>query len=97
MFKRLSIFLYGVVSYAIFFATFLYAIGFIGNFGVPRTLDGAPAVGFISALLIDLGLVRPVRGAAQRHGAARRSSAGSRASCRSPPNAAPTCCSRASR
>ena len=71
MFKRLSIFLYGVVSYAIFFATFLYAIGFIGNFAVPRTLDGAPAVGFMTALLMDLGLARSVRRPAQRHGAAR--------------------------
>ena len=41
MFKRLSIFLYGVVSYAIFFGTYLYAVGFVGNFGVPRTLDGS--------------------------------------------------------
>ena len=57
MLKRLSIFLYGVVSYAIFFATFLYAVGFIGNFAVPRTLDGPPAVSFLAALLIDLGLL----------------------------------------
>jgi hypothetical protein len=42
MFKRFSIFLYGVVSYAIFFGTYLYAVGFVGNFGVPRTLDRSP-------------------------------------------------------
>ena len=57
MFKRLSVFLYGVVCYVVFFATFLYAIGFIGNFGVPRTLDSAPAAGFVASLLVDLGLL----------------------------------------
>jgi protein-S-isoprenylcysteine O-methyltransferase Ste14 len=57
MIKRLSIFLYGVVSYAIFFATFLYAVGFIGNFAVPRTLDGIPTASFMTALLTDLGLL----------------------------------------
>jgi methanethiol S-methyltransferase len=57
MFKRLSIFLYGVVCYAIFFGTFLYAVGFIGNFGVPVTMDGPPRLALGQALLIDLGLL----------------------------------------
>ncbi|HEU4778828.1 MAG TPA: isoprenylcysteine carboxylmethyltransferase family protein [Steroidobacteraceae bacterium] len=57
MFKRVSIFLFGVVSYALFFATFLYAVGFIGNFSVPRTLDGAPTATFTMALLVNLGLL----------------------------------------
>jgi len=57
MFKRLTIFLYGVVCYVVFFATFLYAIGFIGNLGVPRTLDSGPVMSFVPALLIDLGLL----------------------------------------
>jgi protein-S-isoprenylcysteine O-methyltransferase Ste14 len=57
MFRRITIFLYGVVSYAVFFATFLYAIGFIGNFAVPTTLDGAPTRAFMPSLLIDLGLL----------------------------------------
>ena len=57
MFKRLSIFAYGLVSYTIFLATFLYAIGFIGNFAVPTTLDGPATGSFTQAVLIDLGLL----------------------------------------
>jgi protein-S-isoprenylcysteine O-methyltransferase Ste14 len=57
MFKRLTIFLYGVACYAVFFATFLYAVGFIGNFAVPRTLDGAAGASFTGSLLVDLGLL----------------------------------------
>ena len=55
MFKRILFFVYGVFSYLIFFGTFLYAIGFIGNFGVPRTLDGAASGSFVLNLLIDAG------------------------------------------
>ncbi|HTU64807.1 MAG TPA: isoprenylcysteine carboxylmethyltransferase family protein [Steroidobacteraceae bacterium] len=57
MIKRLAIFAYGLVCYAIFFATFLYALGFVGNFLVPRAIDGAPRTDFTSALLVDLGLL----------------------------------------
>src|SRR6187551_3118203 len=55
--KRTLIFLYGIASYGVFFATFLYAIGFIGDFGVPKTLDSPRDVGLGTALLIDLGLL----------------------------------------
>ncbi len=57
MVKRLSIFVYGVVSYAIFFATFLYAVGFIGNLVVPKSMDSVREVPFLTALLTDLGLL----------------------------------------
>jgi methanethiol S-methyltransferase len=57
MIKRICIFLYGLASYAVFFATFLYAVGFVGNFAVPRTLDSAPEQGFGMSLLVDLGLL----------------------------------------
>jgi protein-S-isoprenylcysteine O-methyltransferase Ste14 len=54
---RILFFTYGVVSYLIFLGTFLYAIGFIGNFGVPRTLDGAPVDPLAKALAIDVALL----------------------------------------
>ena len=57
MFKRVAIFLYGIASYAVFFATFLYAVGFVGNFVVPRTLDHPPSASLDFALLVDLGLL----------------------------------------
>jgi methanethiol S-methyltransferase len=55
--KRLLIFAYGLVCYAVFFATFLYSVGFIGNFGVPKSIDSAREVGFGSALWTNLALL----------------------------------------
>lgn len=57
MFKRIAFFSYGTLSYLIFLGTFLYAIGFIGNFGVPTTLDGVPSGPLGIALAIDVGLL----------------------------------------
>lgn len=55
--KRILFFAYGVFCYLIFLATFLYAVGFIGNFGVPTTLDGPASGPFWESLLIDVGLL----------------------------------------
>jgi protein-S-isoprenylcysteine O-methyltransferase Ste14 len=49
--------LYGVVVYAAFFVTFLYAIGFIGNLLVPRNIDNGPLAGTAEAVIIDLVLL----------------------------------------
>ena len=54
---RVIAFVYGVVCYAIFFVTFLYAAGFVGGFLVPLSLDSAPVGPFGTSLLIDLGLL----------------------------------------
>lgn len=57
MLKRILFFAYGSFSYLIFLGTFLYAVCFIGNFGVPTTLDG-PASGPLGiSFAIDAGLL----------------------------------------
>ncbi len=50
-------FLYGVASYAIFLAVFLYAIAFVGNFPVPKTVDVGEQTGAFQAVLIDVVLL----------------------------------------
>lgn len=54
---KILAFLYGTSSYLIFLGTFLYAVGFIGNFGVPTTLDGEASGNFVTNLLINAGLL----------------------------------------
>jgi len=55
--KRTGILLYGLACYAVFFATFLYAIGFVGNLWVPKAMDSPRETSLALALLVDLGLL----------------------------------------
>jgi len=57
MFKRIATFIYGVISYLLFFGTFLYAIGFIGNLVVPKSIDSGRTGSLGEALLIDAALL----------------------------------------
>src|SRR5690348_15041584 len=50
--------IYGVICYFIFLLSFLYAIGFVGNFVVPKSVDIGGAGPFsVSALAVDVVLL----------------------------------------
>lgn len=57
MFSRLTAFLYGVVGYLFFLAAFLYAVGFLGNFLVPKSIDSGAESPFVQALAINVALL----------------------------------------
>ena len=55
--SRLIAALYGVVSYLVFFLTFLYLIGFVSGFVVPRHVDSGVSGALLPALLVNLLLI----------------------------------------
>jgi protein-S-isoprenylcysteine O-methyltransferase Ste14 len=57
MFTRITTFVYGVLCYLIFFGSFLYAAGFIGNLVVPKSIDSGRTAPLVEALLINAGLL----------------------------------------
>jgi len=48
---------YGFVCYVVFLGSFLYAVGFVGNLVVPKTIDSGPSTAWPEALAIDVILL----------------------------------------
>jgi hypothetical protein len=55
--KRLLTISYGVASYVIFLVAFLYAIGFVGNIWVPRSIDAGIAAPIGEAVAVNVLLL----------------------------------------
>ena len=54
---RTAVLLYGTAVYLFFFSTFVYFIGFVGNFFVPISVDVGPVAPLAQAVAIDVLLV----------------------------------------
>ncbi|MGZ5471832.1 MAG: methanethiol S-methyltransferase [Nitrososphaeraceae archaeon] len=55
--KKVFSLLYGLICYLAFFGTILYAIGFVGNLIVPKSIDSNPEISLMKAILIDAALL----------------------------------------
>ncbi len=50
-------FLYGIAAYLTFFVTILYAMGFVGGYAVPKSIDTGPETSLAEAILVNLLLM----------------------------------------
>lgn len=55
--KRLTVFTFGVISYLVFFISFLYVIGFVGNLFVPKSIDSGSEASLTQSLIVNLALL----------------------------------------
>src|SRR5215472_4687120 len=54
---RAAILLYGVATYLFFLTVFVYTIGFVGGFVVPKHIENGPPSDTLSAILVDTALL----------------------------------------
>jgi len=57
MVLRLLILLYALLSYALFTISFLYALGFVGNYVVPKSIDVGGSASLNEAIIVNLLLM----------------------------------------
>ena len=57
MIGRVAALIYGIASYLVFFSSLLYAVAFIGNYLVPKSIDVGPESGLAQTILIDVALL----------------------------------------
>jgi protein-S-isoprenylcysteine O-methyltransferase Ste14 len=57
MFARLLIMFYAIASYTVFLVSSLYAVGFVGNYLVPKSIDRGGATSLSEAIVVNLLLL----------------------------------------
>lgn len=55
--KRFIAFIYGIIAYILFLGAFLYAIAFVGDFLVPKTINTGVETPFTQALIINMAVL----------------------------------------
>ena len=49
--------LYAIMSYAVFLVSFVYAVGFVGNYLAPKSIDVGGRTGVSEAIVVDMLLL----------------------------------------
>ena len=57
MIGRVAPLIYGIASYLVFLCSIIYAVFFIGNYLVPKSIDVGPESGLAQSILIDIVLL----------------------------------------
>jgi protein-S-isoprenylcysteine O-methyltransferase Ste14 len=57
MIGRMTALVYGIACYLVFFGSLIIAVGFVGNYFVPKTIDAGPESGLAEAIVVDVALL----------------------------------------